>query len=119
MKTPSAKAALALAIALVCAGTPSTAFAKAHAHKAQRYAAPDTFVNRPFMPSQSQETCLFPDWRCSSANGNEDQRRQGDRQSGSPVAGVQAGDDNAAGTSRKSALLSQPRPERREARGAQ
>jgi hypothetical protein len=69
MKTPSVKSALALAIALVCAGTASTAFAKAHAHKAQDYAAPDTFVNRPFMPSQSLETCIFPDWRCSSSNG--------------------------------------------------
>jgi hypothetical protein len=69
MKTPSVKIAFALAIALVCAGTASTAFAKAHAPKAQDYAAPDTFVNRPFTPSQSLETCIFPDWRCSSSNG--------------------------------------------------
>jgi hypothetical protein len=69
MKTPSIKTALALAIALVCAGTASTAFAKAHAHKAPGYAATDTFVNRPFIPSQSLETCMFPDWRCSSSNG--------------------------------------------------
>jgi len=69
MKTPSVKTALALAIALACAGTSSTAFAKVHHRKMHEHAIQDPLVYQLWSPSSARETCMFPDWRCSSSNG--------------------------------------------------
>ena len=70
MKTPSVKTALILAIAVACAGTSSTAFAKVHHRTMHQHATPDPLVYQPWTPSMGEETCTFPlDWRCQSSNG--------------------------------------------------